>query len=194
MSQCLLLLYDNPSDWQSVSSEEMQKALEKYMAWAQRPYVKDSQRLGRRRGPRDPLGKWQAARRWRALQRDQGGPRRLLHHRGCGQQRGSPPCHGPSASRIRRNRRNTPGLRIVNPGSPTTCSGGRRAVSSRTWRALSSLPIFMSRKKPCKMPCFGHCKPGRTRECPKTRPHGSPCCPQLGHRFRASGAPHRRKD
>jgi len=46
MSQYMLFLYDAPSDWQSVSPEEMQKAIEKYVAWAKRPYVKDTQRLG----------------------------------------------------------------------------------------------------------------------------------------------------
>ena len=30
MPQYMLLLYDNPTDWQKVSPEEMQKALEKY--------------------------------------------------------------------------------------------------------------------------------------------------------------------
>jgi len=45
MSQYLLLLYDTPSDWQSVSPEEMQKAIEKYVGWAKRPYVTGSQRL-----------------------------------------------------------------------------------------------------------------------------------------------------
>ena len=45
MSQYLLLLYDDPSGWQSVSPDEMQKAIEKYIAWAKRPYVKQTQRL-----------------------------------------------------------------------------------------------------------------------------------------------------
>ena len=33
MSQFMLLLYDNPTNWQKLSPEEMQKAIEKYMAW-----------------------------------------------------------------------------------------------------------------------------------------------------------------
>jgi hypothetical protein len=33
MAQFMLLLYDNPANWQNISPEEMQKALEKYMAW-----------------------------------------------------------------------------------------------------------------------------------------------------------------
>src|SRR4051794_17326680 len=46
MSQYLLLLYQDSSGMQSVSPEEMQNAIEKYIGWAQRPYVKQSQRLG----------------------------------------------------------------------------------------------------------------------------------------------------
>lgn len=45
MAQYLLLLYDNPSNWRSVSPEEMQKAIEKYMAWTKKPFVKGSERL-----------------------------------------------------------------------------------------------------------------------------------------------------
>jgi hypothetical protein len=45
MAQFMLLLYDNPSEWQNISPEEMQKAIEKYMAWAQRPFTVSSQRL-----------------------------------------------------------------------------------------------------------------------------------------------------
>jgi len=33
MPSYMLLLYDNPANWQNISPEEMQKALEKYMAW-----------------------------------------------------------------------------------------------------------------------------------------------------------------
>ena len=36
MSQFMLLLYDNPADWQTISPEEMQKAIEKYMAWGEK--------------------------------------------------------------------------------------------------------------------------------------------------------------
>lgn len=46
MPQYMLLLYDDPATWMSISPEEMQKALEKYMAWAKLPFTKDSQRLG----------------------------------------------------------------------------------------------------------------------------------------------------
>jgi len=45
MPQYMLLLYDNPVDWQKASPEDMQKAIEKYMAWTKKPYNKDSQRL-----------------------------------------------------------------------------------------------------------------------------------------------------
>ena len=46
MSQFMLLLYDNPADWQKLSPEEMQKAIEKYMAWAKKPFMVESRRLG----------------------------------------------------------------------------------------------------------------------------------------------------
>ena len=46
MPQFMLLLYDNPADWQKLSPEEMQKAIEKYMAWAKKPFTVDSKRLG----------------------------------------------------------------------------------------------------------------------------------------------------
>ena len=45
MSQFMLLLYDNPVDWQKVSPEEMQKAIEKYMAWTKKPFTKSALRL-----------------------------------------------------------------------------------------------------------------------------------------------------
>lgn len=46
MAQYMLLLYDDPSLWQDLSPEQMQQALEKYMAWAKRPFMVDSKRLG----------------------------------------------------------------------------------------------------------------------------------------------------
>ena len=46
MSQFMLLLYDDPSSWQNDSPEDMQKAIEKYRAWTQKPFTKDSKRLG----------------------------------------------------------------------------------------------------------------------------------------------------
>jgi hypothetical protein len=45
MAQFMLLLYDNPEKWKTLSPEEMQKALEKYMAWVHKPYTVDSKRL-----------------------------------------------------------------------------------------------------------------------------------------------------
>lgn len=45
MPQYMLLLYDNPTDWQNVGPEEMQKAVEKYDAWANRPFHLDNKRL-----------------------------------------------------------------------------------------------------------------------------------------------------
>jgi hypothetical protein len=42
----MLLLYDDPSGWRNLSPEEMQKAIEKYMAWSKKPFTLDSKRLG----------------------------------------------------------------------------------------------------------------------------------------------------
>jgi hypothetical protein len=45
MAQYMLLLYDDPTSWASLSPEEMQKATEKYMAWSQKSFTRDSKRL-----------------------------------------------------------------------------------------------------------------------------------------------------
>jgi hypothetical protein len=45
MPKFMLLLYDNPRDFQKLSPEEMQKAIEKYMAWTKKPFTVDSKRL-----------------------------------------------------------------------------------------------------------------------------------------------------
>ena len=45
MPKYLLLLYEDPSGWESISPEEMQKAVEKYVAWSQKPFNVDSKRL-----------------------------------------------------------------------------------------------------------------------------------------------------
>jgi len=45
MPQYMLLLYSDPSGWDRLSPEEMQKALEKYIAWGQKAFVKGSMRL-----------------------------------------------------------------------------------------------------------------------------------------------------
>ena len=37
MSQFMLLLYDDPSQWARLGPEDMQKAIEKYMAWSKKP-------------------------------------------------------------------------------------------------------------------------------------------------------------
>jgi len=50
MSHFMLLLYDNPTDWSKVSPEEMQKAIEKYMAWTKKPFTVDSKRLAEDHG------------------------------------------------------------------------------------------------------------------------------------------------
>jgi hypothetical protein len=41
----MLLLYDNPEKWKTLSPDEMQKALEKYMGWVRKPFTVDSKRL-----------------------------------------------------------------------------------------------------------------------------------------------------
>jgi hypothetical protein len=41
----MLMLYDDPSHWAKLSPEEMQKALEKYMAWRNKPFTVDGHRL-----------------------------------------------------------------------------------------------------------------------------------------------------
>ena len=45
MAQFMLLLYNDPSGWSKLSPEEMQKATEKYMAWTNKPFTRDSKRL-----------------------------------------------------------------------------------------------------------------------------------------------------
>ena len=46
MPNYMLLLYDNPAGWKNLSPEEMQKGVEKYMAWTKKAFVVDSKRLG----------------------------------------------------------------------------------------------------------------------------------------------------
>lgn len=45
MPQYLLLLYHDASGARTLSPEEMQKAVEKYMAWTRKPFTVDSKRL-----------------------------------------------------------------------------------------------------------------------------------------------------
>jgi len=49
MSNYFLFLYDDPTGWAKLSPEEMQKALEKYIAWGQKAtaggYLRGSHRL-----------------------------------------------------------------------------------------------------------------------------------------------------
>ena len=46
MPQYMLLLYDDRKGWEKIGPEEMQKAIEKYMAWRNKPFYVDSKRLG----------------------------------------------------------------------------------------------------------------------------------------------------
>jgi hypothetical protein len=41
----MLLLHDDPTGLHRLSPEEMQKALEKYMAWTKKPFTRDAHRL-----------------------------------------------------------------------------------------------------------------------------------------------------
>jgi|SRR5450432_2405287 hypothetical protein len=50
MAHFMLLLYDDPSNWQKLGPEEMQKAIEKYMAWTKKPFNLDGKRLGKDAG------------------------------------------------------------------------------------------------------------------------------------------------
>ena len=45
MAKFMLLLYDDPTGWPKLSPEEMQTAVEKYTAWAKKPFTVDSKRL-----------------------------------------------------------------------------------------------------------------------------------------------------
>jgi hypothetical protein len=45
MAKFMLLLYDNSKNWKDLSPDEMQKALEKYVAWRHKPYTLDGMRL-----------------------------------------------------------------------------------------------------------------------------------------------------
>jgi len=45
MSKFMLLLYDDPTQWAKLGPEDMQKAIERYMAWSKKPFTVDSQRL-----------------------------------------------------------------------------------------------------------------------------------------------------
>lgn len=45
MAQYMLLLYDDPTGWAKLSPEDMQKAMEKYMAWRKMPFTLDGKRL-----------------------------------------------------------------------------------------------------------------------------------------------------
>ena len=60
MPQYMLLLHGDPTGWVKLSPEDMQKAIEKYMAWTKKPFTRDSKRLSGRTRPRDSIGRRQA--------------------------------------------------------------------------------------------------------------------------------------
>jgi hypothetical protein len=45
MSKFVLLLHSDPTGWQKLSPDEMQKAVEKFMAWMKKPYTTGGERL-----------------------------------------------------------------------------------------------------------------------------------------------------
>jgi hypothetical protein len=45
MPKYMLLLYDDPTGWQKLGPEDMQKAVEKYSAWSKKPFTLGSGRL-----------------------------------------------------------------------------------------------------------------------------------------------------
>lgn len=45
MAKFMLLLYQDGAGARNLSPEEMQKAMEKYLAWTKKPYTVDSKRL-----------------------------------------------------------------------------------------------------------------------------------------------------
>src|SRR5438445_738691 len=50
MAQFMLLLHADPSGFHALSPEEMQKALEKYMIWRNKPFTLDGKRLAEAAG------------------------------------------------------------------------------------------------------------------------------------------------
>src|SRR4051812_7723623 len=50
MAQFMLLLYDDPSGWEKLSPEEMQRSVEKYMAWSKKPFSLNGKRLAQDAG------------------------------------------------------------------------------------------------------------------------------------------------
>ena len=82
----MLLLHQDPSGFARLSPEQMQAAVEKYMAWGKqlrRSRVSDREQQAHRRAwPRRPQQRRSAAcDRW-PVQRDERGPGGLLHNRG----------------------------------------------------------------------------------------------------------------
>jgi len=45
MAQFMLLLHSDPAGMKQLSPEEMQKAMEKFMAWRKKPFTRDGHRL-----------------------------------------------------------------------------------------------------------------------------------------------------
>lgn len=48
MAQFMLLLYDDPAQWKNFSAEELERAMQKYIAWTKKAV--DSKRLGQDTG------------------------------------------------------------------------------------------------------------------------------------------------
>ena len=45
MPHFMLLLHDDPAGFHQLSPEEMQQAMEQYMAWTKKPFTRDAHRL-----------------------------------------------------------------------------------------------------------------------------------------------------
>ena len=138
MPQYMLLLYDDPSGWHKLSPEEMQKAIEKYMAWTKKPFTVDSKRLAGDPGRVIRAQGGRARDRW-TLQRNKEGLGGFYTIEAASYEEAIQRCARPSAPGIRRHDRSQATVRNVSAPTETgvrwnTCSGARRAASSRTLR------------------------------------------------------------
>ena len=119
MAEFLLLLHDEPTRLTKLSPEEMQKAIEKYMAWTKKPFYKGGKRLTQDTG--------------RVIKANGGKPRatdgpysetkevhgRLLYHRSRELRRGGGAFAHPSAPRVRRHHRGPASLGDVTTPAET---------------------------------------------------------------------------
>jgi hypothetical protein len=50
MSKYMLLLYDDPTSWQGMDAASLQQAMQKYVAWREKPFFLGAERLGQDSG------------------------------------------------------------------------------------------------------------------------------------------------